>query len=64
MPVEAMDQPERDVWAEWLLHRRFGGDPSERQRALDHLYPVRDKVLSNANLCEGTVLPMSVQETA
>jgi arsenite methyltransferase len=56
MPVDAMDQPERDIWAEWLLHRRFGGDPSERQRALDHLYPVRDKVLSNANLREGTVL--------
>jgi arsenite methyltransferase len=56
MPIDAMDGPGRDIRAEWLLHRRYGGDPSERQRALDYLYPVRDKVLSNANLREGTVL--------
>ena len=52
----AANQSRRDIWAEWLLHRRFGGDPSERQRALDHLHPVRDKVLSHANLREGAVL--------
>ncbi len=48
---------ERDIWAEWLLHRRYGGDADELQRTLDFLYPVRDKVLANARLVEGeTVL--------
>lgn len=51
------DQPQRDQWAEWLLHRRYGGDPAELQRTLDYLYPVRDAVLAHANLAEGeTVL--------
>jgi arsenite methyltransferase len=47
---------ERDLWAEWLLHRRFGGDKEELQRMLDFLYPVRDKVLANARITEGETL--------
>jgi ubiquinone/menaquinone biosynthesis C-methylase UbiE len=47
---------ERDLWAEWLLHRRHGGDKEELQRMLDFLYPVRDKVLANARIAEGETL--------
>src|SRR5262245_53092405 len=47
---------ERDIWAEWLLHRRFGGDPEELQRTLDFLYPIRDKVLANAHIQAGDTL--------
>jgi len=38
------------------LNRRFGGDLQRMQTVLDYLYPVRDKVLSNANLAEGETL--------
>ena len=40
----------RDVWSEWLLHRRFGGDARRMQAVLDVLRPIRDKVLHNARL--------------
>lgn len=56
MPSPAIDPPSRDQWAEWLLHRRYGGDPAELQRMLDYLYPARDKVLANASLGEGDTL--------
>lgn len=45
----------QDIWSQWLLHRRFG-DPQQTQAVLDYLYPVRDKVLNNANLGEGETL--------
>ena len=45
------------MWSQWLLHRRFGGDQSAMQEALTkYLYPIRDKVLSQANLGEGEIL--------
>ena len=47
---------DRDLWAKWLLHRRFGGDPEELQRTLDFLYPIRDKVLANARIQAGDTL--------
>jgi len=47
----------QDMWSQWLLHRRFGGDQSALQEALTKfLYPIRDKVLSHANLGEGATL--------
>jgi arsenite methyltransferase len=47
----------QDMWSQWLLHRRFGGDQSAMQEALTkYLYPVRDKVLRHANLGEGETL--------
>ncbi|MCE7941971.1 MAG: class I SAM-dependent methyltransferase, partial [Chlorobi bacterium CHB1] len=49
-------QTSQDIWSQWLLNRRFGGDPQRMQTVLDYLYPVRDKVLSNANLAEGETL--------
>ena len=46
----------RDKWAEWLLHRRHGGDTKPMEAVLEWLYPVRDKVLRNTNLKEGDTL--------
>src|SRR3990172_514510 len=40
----------RDIWSEWLLNRRFGGDAEQLKRVLDFLYPIRDKVLEYAKL--------------
>jgi arsenite methyltransferase len=40
-----------DRWHRWLLDTRFGGDADARLRALaGTLYPIRDKVLDQANL--------------
>lgn len=52
-----MPDSKQDIWAQWILQRRFGGD-SERMRAAlnNFLYPVRDKVLSHANLSDGETL--------
>ena len=50
----AASQP--DMWSEWLLKRRFGGDPQRLKEVLDCLYPVRDKVLSRVQLGEGEIL--------
>ncbi len=41
---------ERDRWAEWILRRRFGGDPMAAKRMLAQLAPVRDRVLERADL--------------
>lgn len=52
-----MTESKQDIWVEWLLHRRFGGDKERMKSVLtDFLYPVRDKVLSNANLGEAETL--------
>ena len=51
-----MTEPARDRWAEWLLERRFGGDPERRKVFLDVLVPVRDQVLKNAGLTGGETL--------
>lgn len=46
-----------DKWAAWLLERRDGGDQEQRAKALEHLLPIRDRVLDNANIRPGeTVL--------
>jgi ubiquinone/menaquinone biosynthesis C-methylase UbiE len=46
----------RDIWAEWLAERRSGGDAEVRRRMLEHLGPVRDKVLDRARLADGETL--------
>lgn len=46
----------QDRWAQWLLHRRHGGDQDYLQTILEYLYPVRDQVLQNAALTEGNTL--------
>ena len=40
----------QDIWIQWLLKGRFGGDPERMKKMFDWLYPVRDKVLSHINL--------------
>jgi ubiquinone/menaquinone biosynthesis C-methylase UbiE len=46
----------RDMWSEWLLHRRHGGDPESLRRTLEWLAPIRDRVLANARVTEGDVV--------
>jgi arsenite methyltransferase len=48
-----MTEPMRDQWAEWLLERRFGGDPGQRERLLEGLIPWRDRILENAAVQRG-----------
>ena len=45
-----------DLWAQWLLDRRHGGDARRLKATLDFLYPVRDKVLTSARLKNGGTL--------
>lgn len=43
----------KDIWYQWLLDRRFGGNHTRLEAALnDFLYPVRDRVLDHANLVD------------
>ncbi len=46
----------QDIWAQWLLKRRFGGDPERMKLAMEWLYRVRDKVLSQVHLKENETL--------
>ena len=46
----------QDIWIQWLLKGRFGGDPERMKKMLDWLYPVRDKVLSHINLEDEEIL--------
>ena len=47
---------ELDKWAAWLLHRRDGDDPEQREKALEHLLPIRDRVLDHARIETGECL--------
>jgi arsenite methyltransferase len=40
----------QDKWAAWVLRRRHGGDSSQRERELEYLIPIRDRVLDNARI--------------
>ena len=46
----------KDIWSEWLLHRRFGSDPERLREGLSRLYPVRDKILDRVDLQEDQTL--------
>ncbi len=46
----------QDMWSQWLLERRYGGDEQQMKRVLAELAPIRDKVLENSGLCEGETL--------
>jgi arsenite methyltransferase len=46
----------RDQWAEWLLSRRFGGDPDAAPDIVFGLTAVRDRVLDGARLEPGETL--------
>jgi ubiquinone/menaquinone biosynthesis C-methylase UbiE len=45
-----------DFWAEWMLQRRFGGDPAAQAEMLRALAGVRDRVLDGARLAPGETL--------
>ncbi len=45
-----MAATDRDKWAKWLLEGRDGGDPEQRAKSLEHLIPIRDRVLENAGI--------------
>lgn len=51
-----MTDRELDKWAAWLLHRRDGDDPEQREKALEHLLPTRDRILDNAQIRQGETL--------
>jgi arsenite methyltransferase len=51
-----MAESRKDIWSEWLLNRRFGGDPGRMKKMLNLLYPVRDRVLSHIHLEENQTL--------
>jgi arsenite methyltransferase len=46
----------QDQWAQWLLHRRFGGDPQRLQAMLEGLSTWRDRILQNAHVTPGESL--------
>jgi arsenite methyltransferase len=47
----------QDRWAQWLLHRRYGGDYEQQRATLEEfLYPARDFVLEHAALAAGDVV--------
>ena len=56
LPDAEMTDSQKDIWHQWLLNRRFGGDPNRMKMVTDYLYPVRDKVLSHVNLAENEIL--------
>jgi ubiquinone/menaquinone biosynthesis C-methylase UbiE len=45
-----------DIWAQWLLHRRHGGDTSRLQKMLARMGPIRDKVLDHVGVAQRDVL--------
>ena len=51
-----MPESQQDIWIQWLLKGRFGGDPERMKKMFDFLYPVRDKVLSHINLEDEEIL--------
>lgn len=51
-----MTSSAQDIWSQWLLNRRFGGDSERMKKMFDHLYPLRDKVLSHIHLDENETL--------
>lgn len=54
--LSAMKQPQHDLWYEWLLKRRFGGNVRQMKATMRYLYPVRNRVLRRARLREGETL--------
>jgi arsenite methyltransferase len=45
-----------DPWAAWLLTHRHGGNEEHHRQVIEHMKPVRDKVLANARLKNGETL--------
>src|SRR5579864_5120758 len=47
---------QHDIWMEWLLKRRFGGNATLMKLAMEYLFKVRDTVLSHTKLNEHEAL--------
>ncbi len=45
-----------DPWAAWLLKNRHGGSEEHHRQLIEHMKPVRDRVLTNAHLKIGETL--------
>lgn len=45
-----------DQWAQWVLHRRFGGDPQQGKVMLEALSGWRDQIFQHANVAEGETI--------
>jgi hypothetical protein len=54
--ADCSEHADRDIWSEWVLKRRCGGDQAEMKRLMEYLGPVRDKVLAHAQLKENETL--------
>ena len=46
----------QDKWASWVLERGHAGDAEQERSKLDHLRPIRDRILDNADLRPDDVL--------
>jgi arsenite methyltransferase len=51
-----MTETNKDIWYQWLLHRRFSREPQDKQADMQWLFRVRDRVLDNADLTDGDTL--------
>jgi len=51
-----MPESKPDHWTQWLLHRRYGGDPEELAAWATGLASVRDQVLLNAQIAAGEIV--------
>lgn len=52
-----MEHGNHDIWTDWLLHRRFGGNTQAMHEILTTLlYPIRDMVLKHTALDAGDVV--------
>lgn len=51
-----MENTQQDIWAQWMLKRRFGGSAEQMKTTMEHLYSVRDKVLNRTDLQNGGTL--------
>jgi 2-polyprenyl-3-methyl-5-hydroxy-6-metoxy-1,4-benzoquinol methylase len=51
-----MTETSTDIWAQWLLHRRHGGDTSRLEKMLARLCPIRDRVLDHVGVTQREVL--------
>lgn len=51
-----MTDSQKDIWSQWMLNRRFGGDPERMKMMFDFLHPIRDKVLSHIHLEQNETL--------
>lgn len=54
-PIPNMNPP-ADIWSEWLLDRRHGGDPNHEPVVHGIVQRIRDRVLDGARLSAGMVL--------